>query len=103
VDRYGYSFGIEEEFFLSCPKTGTLVNDAAPDLLHSARHRLGDAVTCEMLESQIEIVSPGFKHMAEASLLMGELRRALASAADMHDLRLIAAARIHSESGTSSA
>ncbi len=56
-----------------------------------------------MLESQIEIVSPGFKHMAEASLLMGELRRALASAADMHDLRLIAAARIHSESGTSSA
>lgn len=91
MDRYGYSFGIEEEFFLSCPKTGTLVNHAAPDLLHSARRRLGDAVTCEMLESQIEIVSPVFKHVAEASLLMGELRRALAEVADAHDLRLIAA------------
>lgn len=91
MDRDGYSFGIEEEFFLSCPKTGTLVNHAAPDLLHSARRRLGDAVTCEMLESQIEIVSPVFKHVAEASLMMGELRRALAEVADAHELRLIAA------------
>lgn len=91
MDRDGYSFGIEEEFFLSCPKTGTLVNHAAPDLLHSARRRLGDAVTCEMLESQIEIVSPVFKHVAEASLMMGELRRALAEVAAAHELRLIAA------------
>lgn len=90
MDRPGYSFGIEEEFFLSCPRTKTLVNHAAPDLLHSARRRLGDAVTCEMLESQIEIVSPVFKHAAEACL-MGELRRALAAVAAEHDLRLVAA------------
>ena len=61
---FGYSFGIEEEFFLCCPETGALGDDSASSLLHAARRRLGDAVTCEMLESHMEIVSPVFHHIA---------------------------------------
>jgi carboxylate-amine ligase len=86
-----FSFGIEEEFFLSCPDTGRLTTRAAPDLLQTARRRLGDTVTCEMLESQIEIVSPIFHHAAEAGVVMSQLRRALAEAVHDSGSRLIAA------------
>ncbi len=86
-----YSFGIEEEFFLCCPETGALGTGAAGDLLHAARRRLGDSVTCEMLESQIEIVSPVFHHVAEASLVMGQLRRALAEVVGAAGSSLVAA------------
>lgn len=88
---FGYPFGIEEEFFLSCADSRILANDAARDLLHEARRTLGDAVACEMLESQIEIVSPIFHHVAEASLVMRQLRRALAELAEQRGSRLIAA------------
>jgi carboxylate-amine ligase len=88
---FDYSFGIEEEFFLCCPETGALGGGSASNLLHAARRRLGDAVTCEMLESQIEIVSPVFHHVTEASLVMGQLRRALAEVAEAAGSKLVAA------------
>jgi len=91
MKRFGYSFGIEEEFFLCCPETGVLSNGAASGLLQAARRRLGETVTCEMLDSQIEIVSPVFHHVAEASLIMGQLRHALAEVATQAGSSLVAA------------
>lgn len=91
MNRFGYSFGIEEEFFLCCPETGALRSRAAGGLLEAARRRLGDTVTCEMLDSQIEIVSPVFHHVAEASVVMVQLRRALADVVTTAGSSLIAA------------
>lgn len=88
---FDYSFGVEEEFFLCCPETGALGNGAASSVLRAARSRLGDSVTCELLESQIEIASPVFHHVAEASLVMGQLRRALADVVEAAGSSLVAA------------
>lgn len=48
-------------------------------------------MTCEMLESQIEIVSPVFNHVAEASLVMSQLRRTLAEVVEAAGSSLVAA------------
>jgi glutamate---cysteine ligase / carboxylate-amine ligase len=91
MNRFPYAFGIEEEFFVSCPQTGALVNCEGPELVSVARRKLGSAVACEMLQSQIEIVSPIFQHVAEADLVMRELRRSLADVVDEMGWCLIAA------------
>ena len=91
MNRFRYPFGIEEEFFVSCPQTGALMNCEGPELIDAARRKLGAAVTCEMLQSQIEIVSPILQHAAEADLVMRRLRRSLADVVDDMGWRLIAA------------
>lgn len=91
MNRFHYSFGIEEEFFVSNLDTGQLSCGDASKLLLSARRRLGHAVTSEMLESQLEIVSPVFQHVEEARLMMRQLRRALAEIVEEQGLCLIAA------------
>jgi len=91
MSRFRYSFGIEEEFFVSCRNTGVLDRRAAGELLAAARRRLGEAVTSEMLESQIEIVSPVFQHIEEASLVMRQLRQALSEIVGEQGSCLIAA------------
>lgn len=91
MNRFRYPFGIEEEFFVSCPQTGALVNCEGPELIDAARRKLGSAVTCEMLQSQIEIVSPILQHAVEADLVMRGLRRALADVVDDVGWCLIAA------------
>lgn len=91
MSRFRYPFGIEEEFFVSCPQTGELVNRDGRELVSAARRKLGTTVTCEMLQSQIEIVSPVFQHAAEADLVMRGLRRALAEITSESGSCLIAA------------
>jgi carboxylate-amine ligase len=92
MSGFRYAFGIEEEFFLSSPETGALDGaTAASELLAAANQSLGDTVTCEMLESQIEIASPIFQHVEEASLMMSRLRRALAQIAEAKGSCLVAA------------
>jgi carboxylate-amine ligase len=86
-----YAFGLEEEFFLSRADTGALATDAAGTLLDEARSALGDCVTSEMLQSQIEITSPIFNHVDEACQRMYSLRQGLANVAACMGLSPIAA------------
>jgi glutamate---cysteine ligase / carboxylate-amine ligase len=88
---FGYSFGIEEEFFLSSASSGTLATRVPRTLIADARRVLGETIRAEMLQSQIEVASPIFQHCADASVGLGRLRRSLAELVDEHDLRLIAA------------
>lgn len=64
-----------------------------PDaLLEVARDRVGaDHVTAEILQSQIEIVSPVFTNGAEARECMRQLRRGVADAAAGQGLAILAA------------
>lgn len=91
MTRFIYPFGIEEEFFVSGPQTGELVVRDDGELVRAARQQLGNAVTCEMLQSQIEIVSPVFQHIVEADVMMRKLRRSLAEVLGASDACLIAA------------
>ena len=91
MGHFEYSFGIEEEYFLSSAKTGNLVAHAPKRLLNAARDKLGDAVTAELLQSQIEIASPIFHSMDEARDSMARLRSQLAELVATMGLRLTAA------------
>jgi glutamate---cysteine ligase / carboxylate-amine ligase len=86
-----YSFGIEEEYFLCEAQTRLLAREVSPQLLVSARERLGAAATTELLQSQIEVASPIFAHATEALAVLRRFRRELSKLAGEHDLRLMAA------------
>lgn len=91
MTHFDYAFGLEEEFFLSRADTGALAIDVARLLLDEARRELGDCVTAEMLQSQIEIASPVFNHVEEARNTMGRLRRALGEVAGRIGLTIVSA------------
>ena len=55
---FPYTFGIEEEYFLALAEDGSLASCIPDHFLTKARARLGESVTSELLQSQIEIASP---------------------------------------------
>ncbi len=86
------TFGIEEEFFVVSPATRQAVLRVPDALLADARARIGDThVTAEILQSQIEIVSPVFTTGDEARVGMNRLRRGLAESAAGQGLAILAA------------
>lgn len=88
---FEHSFGIEEEFFLVDATTGALGTPALDRLMQDARARLGDVVTSELLQSQIEIASPILRDHDEARAIMAKTRRELSEVVADHDLRIVAA------------
>lgn len=88
---FDHSFGIEEEFFLVDAKTGALGTPALDQLMSDARARLGDIVTSELLQSQIEIASPILRSHAEAREVMSRTRQALSDVVAEHGLNIVAA------------
>jgi carboxylate-amine ligase len=88
---FEHSFGIEEEFFLVDATTGGLGAPALDRLMHDARARLGDVVTSELLQSQIEIASPILHSHDQAREVMANTRLALSEVVATHDLQLVAA------------
>lgn len=88
---FDHSFGIEEEFFLVDARTGALGTPSLDQLMSDARARLGDVVTSELLQSQIEIASPILRSHAEASEVMLRTRRALSEVVAEHGLDIVAA------------
>ena len=90
MNGFEYTFGIEEEYFLSTP-AGGLAAHVPPRLLTNARAQLGDFVTSELLQSQIEIASPVFSDAEQAATTMPRMRRDLSQLVAEMDLRLLAA------------
>jgi glutamate---cysteine ligase / carboxylate-amine ligase len=85
-----YSIGIEEEYFVFDALTRRAVRRADKRFLNRARKALGDRVTTEMLQSQIEVVTPPCESTKEARAHLVEYRRALGQAAGEHQLQLAA-------------
>lgn len=88
---FEHSFGIEEEFFLVDAATGALGTPALDQLMSDASAKLGDVVTSELLQSQIEIASPILHNHAEAREVMSRTRRALSEVVAGHGLNIVAA------------
>ena len=88
--KFPYTFGIEEEFFLTHPKSRTLATSVPRSLLRACQRRFGDAVAPELLHSQIELVSPVFEHHEQAAEQMARLRSGVAEIAIEKELRLMA-------------
>ena len=85
-----YSFGIEEEYFVFDAKTRRAVKTVNKKFIAAAKKRLGDRVTTEMLQSQIEAISPPCNSMQEAREHMSGFRRALAEEAAAQKLGIAA-------------
>lgn len=90
VQGFAFTFGVEEEFFLTHPKSRSLATAAPGSLLRACRQRFGESVAPELLRSQIELVSPVFERCEQAAEEMTRLRRGVAEIALEKNLRLTA-------------
>jgi carboxylate-amine ligase len=85
-----YTLGMEEEFFVFDAKTRRTVRRSDKKFFARLHEALGDRVKTEMLQSQIEVVTPPCENMAEARAHLAHYRRALGQAAAERKLGLAA-------------
>ena len=86
-----YTFGIEEEYFLSDARTLGAVRNVPQRFITAAREAFPGEVQREMLQSQIEVATPVCHEMSEARRTLSVLRSGLSDIAAEHDLLLLAA------------
>jgi len=86
-----YTFGMEEEFFLVNPATRRTPPRVPRAFLEQCRQRLGEQVTSELMQSQVEICSPVFDDMVAAREEMARLRHGVAGLARSFGLSPVAA------------
>jgi carboxylate-amine ligase len=87
----GYPIGIEEEYFLAEAETKNAVSRMPKALIRRARGALGEQVTPELLQSQIEIATPICHSLEEARGHLRRYRRALRDATAEFELEVFAA------------
>src|SRR5262245_36221288 len=85
-----YSFGIEEEYFLVEPRSRRAVARMPAGLLKACQRRLGERVSRELLQSQIEVATAVCHDPAQARAELVDLRRGVAEVCPSHGLRFIA-------------
>jgi carboxylate-amine ligase len=85
-----YSIGIEEEFFVYDADSRRAVRRLDKNFLADAKARIGDRLMTEMLQSQIEVVTPPCESVAQARSHLARYRRALGKAARAHGLGIAA-------------
>ncbi len=86
-----YSFGIEEEYFLVDRTTMAVARKMPDGFFAAAKATLGEQVTGEFLQSQIEIVTAPQTDMAAARVDLRDLRRTLGAIAHTHGHAIMAA------------
>jgi len=85
-----YTLGIEEEYFVFDAETRRAVRHIDKKFLARIQKDLGERVTTEMLQSQIEVITPVCTTMTEARGHLSYCRRALGDAARAHGLGIAA-------------
>lgn len=91
ITAEAFTFGIEEEFFLIDLRTRHAVPRVSKEFVGACRSRLGEAVTFELQQTQVEVVSPIFTDPAHALREMTRLRACVAEVANAMGLGIIAA------------
>jgi glutamate---cysteine ligase / carboxylate-amine ligase len=86
-----YTLGIEEEYFLAEKDSKNAISRMPKALIRRARGLLGDQVTPELLQSQIEVVTPVCASLEEARQHLRHYRSALRDTAAEFGLTVFAA------------
>lgn len=86
------TFGVEEEFFLVDLRTGRAPGRVPKAFVKTCQRRMGPAVTFELQQSQVELVSPVFDDPVKALDTLTELRAQMAEIARAMHLGIIASA-----------
>jgi carboxylate-amine ligase len=85
-----YSIGIEEEFFVFDAQSRRAITRADKPFLSAIKKRLEGAVMTEMLQSQVEVVTPVCDHFDAARDYLSHFRTALAEEAAKRRLGIAA-------------
>lgn len=80
-DRPAFTLGIEEEYLIVDRASRDLVREPAPEFLEACREKVGDQVTNEFLQCQIEVGTRPHRAVSDAILELQSLRAAVAVAA----------------------
>ncbi|GLK73576.1 putative glutamate--cysteine ligase 2 [Ancylobacter dichloromethanicus] len=86
-----YRIGIEEEYFIVESETKSALRRVPPAFMGKVRDSLGKAVSGELLQSQIEVMTRPHGSAADARRELHGLRRSLAEVSEGFDLAFIAA------------
>jgi carboxylate-amine ligase len=86
-----YQFGIEEEYFVVDADTKAIIVTRPERFLQSLKGALGDRVSGEMLQAQIEVSTSPHTDMNTASAELKHLRQTTAQVAAEHGLAILAA------------
>jgi len=84
------SLGIEEEYLIVDRETGKLIREASPSMLKDARLALGEQVSQEFFQSQIEVGTAVCKTVEEAGKDLKRLRRIVNDVVQPYGLAIIA-------------
>lgn len=87
---YNYTIGIEEEYQIIDPKTGEL-SSAIDLLLEDGKDKLGNQITTEMMQCQIEVGTRVCESLPEAREQLIQIRKTVYEIAQKRGLTLIAA------------
>jgi glutamate---cysteine ligase / carboxylate-amine ligase len=85
------TLGIEEEYLLVDLETRELVTRQDPGFMRTCQARLGEQVTHELLQSQVEVGTRVCRNVAEARADLARLRATVADTARRHGMGLVAA------------
>lgn len=86
-----YTFGIEEEFFLTDPVSREVADHPPQALFLACQAEFGDAVSHELLRSQIEVISPVLESIEQGIEWLAHSRSRVSARAADHGLALLAA------------
>jgi carboxylate-amine ligase len=91
MGRPSFTLGVEEEYLVVDRDSRDLVAEPTPAFLDACRDAVGDQVTAEFLQCQVEVGTRPHATVAEAVGELAGLRRAVAEAAQAHGYAAIAA------------
>lgn len=91
ICAHPFTFGVEEEFFLAEPRTGAAIPRVPVGLMSALKQRLGDRVGCELLQGQVETVTPVCHSEADIRAALVEQRKGLDEVCRDYGLRFFAA------------
>lgn len=86
-----YTYGIEEEYFIYQRKNGDSKRSMSTLFFEEAKLALGDHVTRELLQSQIEVATTPLTRMSDGRAQLLRFRRTLDDLAAKHGLGILAA------------
>lgn len=90
-ERPQLSLGIEEEYLIVDPATRDLATAPPKGFMEDCRNALGERVSHELLQAQVEISTPVCRNIKEARTALASLRRTVSDCAQSHGLALMAA------------
>ena len=90
MDNYELTLGVEEEYLVIDPESREAAPNPPKEFFETCHEKLGDSVTPEFLQCQIEIATPVCKNVGEAREHLTHMRGTIAEIAKKFDLRLMA-------------